>query len=107
MRLLKTIQIIFLLALSLSAQAVERAKLNFNADWELHIGDLQVSSVVAPSKVSPTGDEGGAWQRVTLPYAFNGDEAFKKDIVDLTDTICWYRKSFALPPLLWRGRGRL
>ena len=97
MRLLKTIQIIFLLALSLSAQAVERAKLNFNADWELHIGDLQVSSVVAPSKVSPTGDEGGAWQRVTLPYAFNGDEAFKKDIVDLTDTICWYRKSFDAP----------
>ena len=97
MRLLKTIQIIFLLALSLSAQAVERAKLNFNADWELHIGDLQVSSVVAPSKVSPTGDEGGAWQRVTLPYAFNGDEAFKKDIVDLTDTICWYRKSFEAP----------
>jgi len=97
MRLQKTIQIIFLLALSLSAQAVERAKLNFNADWELHIGDLQVSSVVAPSKVSPTGDEGGAWQRVTLPYAFNGDEAFKKDIVDLTDTICWYRKSFEAP----------
>ena len=31
---------------------------------------------------------------MTLPYAFNGDEAFRKDIVDLTDTIVWYRKRF-------------
>ena len=36
------------------------------------------------------------WQQVTLPYAFNGDEAFRKDIVDLTDTVCWYRKTFTL-----------
>ena len=36
------------------------------------------------------------WQQVTLPYAFNGHEAFRKDIVDLTDTVCWYRKTFVL-----------
>jgi len=34
------------------------------------------------------------WKKVTLPYAFNGDEAFRKDIVNLTDTVVWYRKTF-------------
>ena len=71
--------------LAVCTQAVERQKINFNAGWELHIGDL---------KASPSG---GGWEgakRVTLPYAFNGDEAFRKDIVDLTDTVVWYRKTF-------------
>ena len=78
-----------LLAWALGIQAVERQKLLFNADWQLHIGDI----------ASPTGEgaEGDVWQQVTLPYAFNGDEAFRKDIVDLTDTITWYRKTFTAP----------
>ena len=77
------------LVISLTVGAVNRQKLNFNADWRLHIGDL---------KASPMGGGlEGAWQRVTLPYAFNGEEAFRKDIVDLTDTICWYRKTFEAP----------
>ena len=73
-----------------------RAKLNFNADWELHIGDIETA---------PRGGlEGGSWQRVTLPYAFNGDEAFRKDIVDLTDTVCWYRKQFGVESGEWRDK---
>ena len=86
MRLQKTIQIILLLTLSLGAQAAERQKLNFNADWRLCVGDFP--------EASKEEFDDSQWQRVTLPYAFNGDEAFKKDIVDLTDTICWYRKEF-------------
>ena len=70
-----------LLTVAVCTQAVERQKLNFNAGWELQIGDTD--SLME-----------GTWQQVTLPYAFNGDEAFRKDIVDLTDTICWYRKKF-------------
>ena len=75
--------------LAVCTQAVERQKINFNAGWELHIGDL---------KASPSG---GGWEgakRITLPYAFNGDEAFRKDIVDLTDTVVWYRKVFKASP---------
>ena len=75
-----------------SVQAVERVRLNFNADWRLCVGDV-------PKAVEPTFDD-SRWQQVTLPYAFNGNEAFRKDIVDLTDTICWYRKTFTLSPLL-------
>ncbi len=70
-----------LLTFALCAQAIERKRICFNAGWELHIGDTD--SLME-----------GTWQQVTLPYAFNGDEAFRKDIVDLTDTICWYRKKF-------------
>ena len=78
----------FLLVLIASAQATERKKLNFNADWRLEIGDY-------PTAIDADFDD-SAWKRVTLPFAFNGDEAFRKDIVDLTDTICWYRKHFTL-----------
>lgn len=77
-----------LLVLALTASAVERKKLNFNADWRLQVGDF--------TEAAKAEFDDCAWQRVTLPYAFNGDEAFKKDIVDLTDTVCWYRKHFVL-----------
>ena len=79
---------LFVLAFVLSAQATERKKLNFNADWRLEVGDF-------PTAVNADFDD-TSWKPVTLPYAFNGDEAFKLDIVDLTDTICWYRKHFTL-----------
>ena len=70
------------------AQATERTKQNFNSGWRLTVGDVKEAS-------KPDFDD-TRWTRVTLPYAFNGDEAFKKDIVNLTDTICWYRKRFKL-----------
>jgi hypothetical protein len=76
------------LYVALTASAVERQKLNFNADWRLCVGDC-------PEAVQSDFDD-SRWQQVTLPYAFNGDEAFRKDIVDLTDTICWYRKTFGV-----------
>ena len=66
----------------------ERQRINFNAEWRLFVGDASEAS-------KPDFDD-SHWQLVTLPYAFNGDEAFRKDIVDLTDTICWYRKQFSL-----------
>lgn len=37
------------------------------------------------------------WKKVTLPHAFNEDEAFKVGIENMTDTISWYRKHFKLP----------
>lgn len=88
MKLLRTIQILLVLLFSISAQAVDRKKFNFNSDWKLCVGDI-------PQAHQSDFDD-SRWQRVTLPYAFNGDEAFRKDIVDLTDTISWYRKQFKL-----------
>ena len=77
-----------LLMLSLPATATERQKLNFNAGWRLSVGDF-------PAAKDADFDD-SRWQQVTLPFAFNGDEAFKRDIVDLTDTVCWYRKTFQI-----------
>ena len=66
----------------------DRQKINFNGDWRLAVGDYAEAS-------KPEFDD-TRWKRVTLPYAFNGNEAFRKDIVNLTDTISWYRKTFKL-----------
>ena len=77
-----------LLMLVVSVNATERQKLNFNGGWRLAVGDFAEAA-------KPDYDD-SLWQQVTLPYAFNGDEAFRKDIVDLTDTVCWYRKTFTL-----------
>ena len=74
--------------LVVSVNATERQKLNFNGGWRLAVGDFAEAA-------KPDYDD-SLWQQVTLPYAFNGDEAFRKDIVDLTDTVCWYRKTFTL-----------
>ncbi len=83
---MRRIIICIMALLAAGTQAVERQKLNFNAGWELHVGDLETDDA-----------ENATWQRVTLPYAFNGDEAFRKDIADLTDTVVWYRKTFVAP----------
>lgn len=85
---LKTI----ILALALCAAGVMasgREKYNFNPGWLLKVGDI-------PSAGSISFDDKD-WEKVTLPHAFNEDEAFKVDIHDLTDTVMWYRKHFVLP----------
>ncbi len=82
---------VFVISTVAPALAFERQKLNFNSDWRFQVGDY-------PEAVQATFND-SLWQQVTLPYAFNGDEAFRKDIVDLTDTIVWYRKTFFVDAL--------
>ena len=67
----------------------DRMKYNFNGGWLLKVGDMK--------EASQTKFADQDWKKVTLPHAFNEDEAFKVDIKDLTDTIVWYRKHFVLP----------
>lgn len=66
-----------------------RTKYNFNSDWKVFVGD------VSGAEVSDFKD--ADWKKVTTPYAWNEDEAFKKDIKDLSTGIAWYRKHFKLP----------
>lgn len=42
------------------------------------------------------------WKQITLPHAFNEDEAFKLPISQHTDTVMWYRKHFRVKEL--RGK---
>ena len=86
-RTLSTIALL-LTALVVAAGTNARGRHNFNSEWRLAVGDPADAAL-------PTADD-SRWQRVTLPYAFNGHEAFAKDIADLTDTVCWYRKTFTV-----------
>ena len=89
MKLLRPMILLVAITFSVAMHAVERKKYNFNSEWRLAIGDFK--------EAAEASFDDSRWQQVTLPYAFNGDEAFRKDIVDLTDTITWYRKVFTLP----------
>lgn len=74
---------------SVNTENLQRIKYNFNSNWLLHIGDLENGEEI--------GLKDSSWNDVTLPRAFNEDEAFKLPIDQLTDTIVWYRKHFKLP----------
>src|ERR1700730_6994643 len=64
-------------------------KYNFNPGWKLLVGD--------PAGAEAVDFKVGDWQAITLPHAFNEDDAFKKAIQDLTTGIAWYRKHFRVP----------
>ena len=78
-----------LLLFPVSGQSNNREKYNFNPGWLLYIGDTP------GAEKSDFSDEN--WKKITLPRAFNEDEAFKVHIWGMTDTIAWYRKHFRLP----------
>ena len=79
-----------LLLLIISFQATaQRSVYNFNSDWKILVGD--------PVNASIPAFEDADWKPVTLPYAWNEDDAFKLDIADLRTGIAWYRKHFKLP----------
>lgn len=83
------ITLCLVLGISVTSNAEGRKKYNFNSDWLISVGDVQGGE--------KTNLDDKAWKRVTLPRAFNEDEAFKLSIEKLTDTICWYRKHFSVP----------
>jgi len=80
---------IFLFASQLLHAAPERTVLNFNPDWRLYVGD--------PSGAEQVEFDDSDWAPVTLPRAWNEDDAFHLDIKDHRTGIAWYRKQFRLP----------
>lgn len=66
-----------------------RRTYNFNSSWKLKIGDI-------PNTQSSEFLDAD-WKPVTLPRAFNENDAFRVHIEQLTDTVVWYRKHFRLP----------
>ncbi len=76
--------------LAANSQTVQpREKYNFNAGWKMAIGDK-------PGNERIDADDHD-WQKITLPHAFNENDAFKKSIEELSTGIAWYRKNFKLP----------
>lgn len=68
----------------------ERETFNFNSDWRIHIGEVEQAK-------NPRFDD-AVWKSVTLPRAWNEDDAFRLSIEKLPTEVAWYRKSFVLPP---------
>ncbi len=79
------------LSLAQTETANQRFRYNFNSDWKMYVGDHE------KGKFSKASFHDKDWEEVTLPHAFNEDEAYKVAINELTDTIVWYRKHFRLP----------
>lgn len=78
------------LALAASARAETRREvLNFNPGWRLATGD--------PAGAQEPAFDDSAWTAVTLPRAWNEDDAFRLAIDKHRTGVAWYRKSFTLP----------
>ncbi len=73
-------KIILAVALSAAMQAHARDTYNFNSGWIIN-----------------------GTKHVTLPRAWNEDEAYKVPIYEMSDSVVWYRKHFKLPR---RARGQ-
>ncbi|MBN1780758.1 beta galactosidase jelly roll domain-containing protein, partial [bacterium] len=79
----------FFIFLTLYAAAAARTTINFNPGWKVFVGD-------STGLEAPDWDDSG-WKDVTLPHAWNEDDAFKLDIHHLSTGIAWYRKHFNIP----------
>ncbi|TDN35883.1 glycoside hydrolase family 2 protein [Hymenobacter sp. UV11] len=81
--------LLWLGSLATPALAAGRTTYNFNPGWRVLVGD--------PAEAATSTFDDKGWKAVTLPYAWNEDEAFSKDIKDLSTGVAWYRKHFRLP----------
>ncbi|KQN38929.1 beta-galactosidase [Pedobacter sp. Leaf41] len=85
MKYLYLIVLCGLMAGNLHAQN-QRKTYNFNPGWKLLVGDQEDAKNVE--------FDDNSWKSITLPHAWNEDEAFKKSIEQLSTGIVWYRKHF-------------
>lgn len=75
---------------ALAAPPAARPVFNCNPGWRVFVGD-------PTNAAAPDCDDAG-WQPVTLPHAWNEDDAFRVSIYEHRTGIAWYRKPFTLPP---------
>ena len=88
MKFVKTVLTLLLLCFFTVAFS-QRTRYNFNSSWKVFVGDAKGAEAMEFNDAS--------WKAVTLPYAWNEDEAFRKGIRELSTGIAWYRKKFRLP----------
>ncbi|WP_260927616.1 sugar-binding domain-containing protein [Novosphingobium sp. 9] len=76
-----------------------RQSYNFDRDWRMAVADNA-------GFATPAFDD-SAWKPVSLPHAFNEDQAFAIDGHDHAEGIIWYRKHFTLPADAPKGEALL
>lgn len=97
-RYLRQIPLLALLTLwtSVFAEADERLALNFNSDWRMGLGEFEGAEKV--------DFDDSQFEAVTLPRAWNEDDAFHLDIHNHRKGVAWYRKRFVLPERTDEGK---
>ena len=73
-------------AMAYTVPANNRVKLNLDIGWMLNKGD------VSGAEASSFND--GSWTTISVPHAWNEDDAFAKSV---STGIAWYRKYFSIP----------
>jgi beta-galactosidase/beta-glucuronidase len=73
-----------------ASAASPRGEYNFNPGWNVFVGD--------PAGAEAIDFDDASWKHVSLPYAWNEDDAFRLSIARLPTGVAWYRKHFRLPP---------
>lgn len=79
-------QLLTLVFLMLTIVVGAAEKRNFNAGWLMAIGDIRGAE-------KPSIDD-SRWLRVTVPHAWNENDAYSRFIHEHRDTVVWYRKHF-------------
>ena len=74
---------------SYTGPAIQRQQFMFGDGWRTVSGDIEGAE--------HTDYDDTKWRAVSLPRAFNEDQAFKVASHDQSDGIIWYRKHFVLP----------
>jgi len=82
------ILILFILNALAGTLWADLVKYNFNPDWLLKVADV-------PDGHDPDCND-SLWKPVTLPHAWNEDDAFRVLIDSLPTGTVWYRKHFTL-----------
>jgi hypothetical protein len=67
----------------------DRTEYNFNGQWRLHVGD--------GDGFQDSDYDDSQWEPVSLPHAWNEDDAYSVEIHDHSTGVAWYRKRFVLP----------
>ncbi len=83
--------LVMMLAVVLQGWADE-CRYNFNMDWHYLVGDKSAEEFFSVPAVSRKGAVA-----VSLPRAFNEDDAFRVSISEHRDTVSWWYKTFELP----------
>lgn len=86
---MRTLVCFFLLLCICAVAGADRVRYNFDSGWLLAVRDPAGAS-------DPNFDDTG-WKRVTLPHAWNEDDAYRVSIHDQPTGIAWYRKHFRVP----------
>lgn len=85
----RTIILFTFLLFVISLQAQHQQSYSLNSEWRINIGDVQ--------NAQNKDFNDSTWKKVTLPHAWNEDEAFEKPIHEHSTNVVWYRKHLVFP----------